>query len=359
MADKEFLKNCFPSLHLNVVPVEKYSHLDPLCMLSHVSISVLDGVNMIDDAMSSILQLLSEENDDSFLVIGLDSEWNVELAVNNHIYMLQIRKMLAENNLPSVLRQVLINPQIHKAGHAVSTDLKYLQEACNSATLFVRAVDLARLAKEHHIIKAATAGLEDLSAINSRSHIPVPTPLPSDPSIDTPVMLFTDNMDNKLIAYGTISSYSIKSTFDSINLTKTRIVLDINKVLVPGTIITTLKPPCIKLWSTCILSHPPALSVANAQPAHHPVTTIASESSECSSNDDQSEMGVLGIDALMLDNVSTGSDLPHFGSQSSSSTSRISPKAIAQYEKDKASAETAENLLDGINLVTVTWNLLL
>lgn len=107
IADKEFLENCFPSLRLDVVPVEKYSHLDPLCMPSHISISVLDGVTMIDDAMSSILQLLSEEDDDSFLVIGLDSEWNVEvsqhgyvmgrgqttvlqLAVNNHIYVLQV-----------------------------------------------------------------------------------------------------------------------------------------------------------------------------------------------------------------------------------------------------------------------------
>ncbi len=189
--------------------------------------------------------------------------------------------MLAGNSLPSVLRQVLINPQIHKAGHAVSTDLKYLQEACNSATPFVGAVDLARLAKERHIIKAATASLEDLSAIvlskclnkNVSEHtstawendvlteqqimyaalnayaslliydalmdIPVPAPLPSDPSIDTPVMLFADNTDNKLIAYGTISPHSTESTFNGINLTKTRIVLDINKVLVPGAIVTT------------------------------------------------------------------------------------------------------------------------
>lgn len=71
-------------------------------------------------------------------------------------------------------------------------------------------------------------------------------------------------------------------------------------------------------------------------------------------------MGVPSIGALMLDNVSgSGSDLPHPGSQSSSSTSRISPEAIAQYEKDKARAETAENLFDGINPVTATWNLLL
>ncbi|PBK90587.1 hypothetical protein ARMGADRAFT_1032577 [Armillaria gallica] len=387
MADKEFLENCFPSLHLDVVPVEKYSHLDPLHMPSHISISVLDGVTMIDDAMSSILQLLSEKDDDSFLVIGLDSEWNVEvshhgyvmgrgqtavlqLAVNNHIYLLQIGKMLAGNSLPSVLHQ----------------------EACNSATPFVGAVDLARLAKERHIIKAETASLEDLSAIvlskclnknvsectstawendvlteqqtmyaaldayaslliyDALMDIPVPAPLPSDPSIDTPVMLFADNTNNKLIAYGTISPHSTKSTFDGINLTKTRIILDINKVLIPGAIVTTHWNRPVQSFGPPVFSVPLTPSVANAQPACHPVTTIASESSGCSSDDDQSEMGVPSIGALMLDNVSgSGSDLPHPGSQSSSSTSRISPEAIAQYEKDKASAETAENLFDGIN----------
>jgi hypothetical protein len=34
MADKEFLKNCFPSLQEDVVPVEKYSSLELLMLQS-------------------------------------------------------------------------------------------------------------------------------------------------------------------------------------------------------------------------------------------------------------------------------------------------------------------------------------
>ncbi len=107
MSDKEFLEKCFPSLRLDVVPVEKYAHLEPLNIPDTVTVSVLDSVAAIDDAMRTIIQLLPSEDGSSYIVIGLDSEWNVEvsergyvtgrgqtavlqLAVENHIFILQV-----------------------------------------------------------------------------------------------------------------------------------------------------------------------------------------------------------------------------------------------------------------------------
>ncbi|KAJ7442111.1 hypothetical protein B0H11DRAFT_1932613 [Mycena galericulata] len=67
----------------------------------------------------------------------------------------KIGRMLAGGRLSSVLKQILVNPRILKVGRAVSADLKYLQEACQSPDPFVGAVDLAQLAKERLVISSA------------------------------------------------------------------------------------------------------------------------------------------------------------------------------------------------------------
>lgn len=73
--------------------------------------------------------------------------------------------MLAGGTLPSVLKQVLSNPQIIKVGRFVSGDLSYLQESSRSITPFVGGVDLARFAKDRMIISNARMGLSELSAV--------------------------------------------------------------------------------------------------------------------------------------------------------------------------------------------------
>lgn len=109
MSDKEFLEKCFPSLRQNVVLVEKYAHLEEISIPSDVTISVLSSVSAIDDAMQTIIQLLPPQDSVQlkFIVIGVDSEWNVEiseqgyvtgrgqmailqLAVDDHIFILQV-----------------------------------------------------------------------------------------------------------------------------------------------------------------------------------------------------------------------------------------------------------------------------
>ena len=107
MADKDFLETCFPSLWENIVPVEKYSDLEPLIIPSDVQISILKSTDEINAAMQSILQLLPDNDTKGVVVAALDSEWNVEVsehgfvtgqgqtavlqvAVGKHIYIIQV-----------------------------------------------------------------------------------------------------------------------------------------------------------------------------------------------------------------------------------------------------------------------------
>ncbi|KAJ7817148.1 hypothetical protein B0H13DRAFT_2379853 [Mycena leptocephala] len=62
MGDKEFLERCFPSLREAVISVEKYSHLPALEIpTSFDPPRTIDCTDMIDDAMRSILQDVSDD----------------------------------------------------------------------------------------------------------------------------------------------------------------------------------------------------------------------------------------------------------------------------------------------------------
>ncbi|KAJ3717330.1 hypothetical protein C8R42DRAFT_587212 [Lentinula raphanica] len=184
----------------------------------------------------------------------------------------------------NALRQILCNPRILKVGRNVAIDLKYLEQATASpANSFVGAIDLAKLAKERLVIKRATMGLADLCAATlgkrlnknvservstlwenealSRAQIeyaaldayaslriyeqlisiPVPSPLPSDtvPTSGDPILLFGDDR-SRLIARGRISEhYKPRSSYNNINITDLRCVIEVTDVYVPGAVIST------------------------------------------------------------------------------------------------------------------------
>lgn len=109
MNDKQLLESTFPSLHNNVIPIEKYAHLPALNIPDDVQVFVKSGVQSINDAVSTILSEVPE--DGSELVIGFDSEWNVEIgpqgfvrssgptaivqmAFKKRVYILQVRRLL-------------------------------------------------------------------------------------------------------------------------------------------------------------------------------------------------------------------------------------------------------------------------
>ncbi|KAJ6546579.1 hypothetical protein B0H10DRAFT_2243560 [Mycena sp. CBHHK59/15] len=276
MTDKAFLEGCFSSLRESVITIEKYSHLHALEICE----------SAINEVCRAILQDLSEDEfDGDKLVLFVDSEWNVEISdrgyvtgrgatailqitYKDQIYVIQIGQMLAGNGLPVQLKKKLLNPQILKVGRAVSGTLKYLQETCQSTDPFVGAIDLAQLAKDRLVMPSAKVGLADLAWDNELSEAQIryasldvyachPVPL------GTPVLLFHDNR-TRLIARRTI--LSLEGSYEDINLTRTRCVIDVTEVVVPAAVITTHK--CMALGE----SGPPPFkaSTSNLPPLASP-----------------------------------------------------------------------------------------
>ncbi|KAF8870351.1 hypothetical protein CPB84DRAFT_1754505 [Gymnopilus junonius] len=343
--DRQFLEESFPSLREGVVPVEK-------------------------------------------IVIGFDSEWNVEISGNGHIfhrgktaiiqiaydnrvYILQIGDMLAGGKLPRQLEILLSHPRILKAGRLVKADLQYLQDACQSRDPFVGALDLAKYAKDRHVISSARCGLADLSAIilkkrlsknvpecvstawdseelthnqleyaacdawaclkiyEKLSCIDLPQPLSSKPVPSTSVLLYSSD-NTKVIAHGLISSYTGDEIFDHINITQTQTVIDVIDVLVPGAIITTHHKQALEAFGkppfsvVCLRSHVrvfpwqalPAedLSSKDCQPSQG-VSTTAEDL--LPGDEALFDSEALSLGDIILDNSSTShlpdppSDYPH------------------------------------------------
>lgn len=85
LADRDFLESMFPSLREGVIPIEKYCHLEPLTLAPDIQVFLKNTVQSINDAMSTILNDLSESSD-SHITLGFDSEWNVEVSGNGTVF---------------------------------------------------------------------------------------------------------------------------------------------------------------------------------------------------------------------------------------------------------------------------------
>lgn len=86
-ADKGFLEGIFPSLRQDVVPIEKYSNLEPLTIPPNVEVFLKNTRPSINDALSTILDDLPSAGEENAapLVVGFDSEWNVEVSPNGNV----------------------------------------------------------------------------------------------------------------------------------------------------------------------------------------------------------------------------------------------------------------------------------
>jgi hypothetical protein len=188
--------------------------------------------------------------------------------------------MLARNELPQQLTLLLSHPRVFKVGRLVNGDLGYLQKASHSPYPFVGGLDLAKFAKDRRVVPNAQCSLSDLCALLLKkrlnknvperisqaweditltddqlnyaardayaslvihqhlSTIDVPRHLPSCLTALVPVLFY--NSDNTvIIAEGQISIHFNESQHDGINITPTKTVIDILKVLVPGAIISS------------------------------------------------------------------------------------------------------------------------
>ncbi len=175
---------------------------------------------------------------------------------------------------------LLQNPRVHKVGRKVNSDLKQLQAAVSSSVPFVGALDLATYAKQRHVVSNANCSLADLCAtvlgkrlnknVSERTssawehlsltaeqqqyaaidaYLPlvlyhklstfsVPKHLPTTLTPLTPVLVYsTDN--TVVIGRSHLSPNLYVKSFDGVNLTKTRTLVDIQEVFVPAAIISS------------------------------------------------------------------------------------------------------------------------
>ncbi|KAF6759179.1 hypothetical protein DFP72DRAFT_1102402 [Ephemerocybe angulata] len=297
ITDRAFLETSFPSLRVGVTPVEKYGHLPAFTLPPGVTTLVRGEESAINVALSTILEHVPIGEDEDEVVVGFDCEWNVEglghgrveqgdiaivqLAFEDRVYILQISKMVGHSHLPEKLIMLLQNPSVRKAGRAVNSDLKHLEEIVQPATPFTGALDLAAYAKERHVVSNARCSLADLCAtvlgkslrknVSERfsmdwerahltseqmeyaacdayaplaiyrelSKLRVPQPLPQIlPQSGADILVYGQDRSSP-IASGHLSPLPFPIEYDGIHITPTRALVTITKVLVPGAIITS------------------------------------------------------------------------------------------------------------------------
>ncbi|KAJ7752488.1 hypothetical protein DFH07DRAFT_774427 [Mycena maculata] len=271
MSDKPMLEKMFPSLRAGVVPVEKYSHLPMFVSPEFVrQPQELDTQISINNVMRSICDEIPVNGN---IVIGFDSEWNVDVAPHG--------RLSGQDRRDAEFVNLLRSPQVIKAGRQVNGDLQRLAVAAGyPPNYFSGAVDLAAFAKTRFLVTKATLSLADLFAVIFHKCLPkndaervssnwsdkelsdaqkeyaardayaslllyheinkTPLPLPFSTTATmpcgTPVLLLTDD-NKKLAARGVISPAASEDKFNGENLTKTRTVITIQEILVPGAVI--------------------------------------------------------------------------------------------------------------------------
>nr|GAT54267.1 predicted protein [Mycena chlorophos] len=254
---------------------------------------VLSNHTSINNTLRSILDDLTQNPQ---LVVGFDSEWNVDLtahgrllnkgppavvqiAYKENIYILQIGEMLQRKALPEQLLNFLREPKVVKAGCRVNGDLWQLAAACGlPPDSFPGALDLACFAKDRYLVTRANMSLVDLVANILGQCLPkldgerisnnwsdaelsaaqityaardayaslklyteiskhsLPTNMTDNTTPGTSVLLLTDD-NKKLAARGVISAAALEEKFHGINLTRTRTVVTVQEILIPGAII--------------------------------------------------------------------------------------------------------------------------
>lgn len=166
----------------------------------------------------------------------------------------------------------------------VASDLAYLQSVCQPSQPFTGGVDLAKLAKERHLVSNARCSLSDLCATILRKRldknvserlsnqwesdtltkeqvdyaardayvslilyqeilrIPVPTPVPANPPAGLPVLIYHDD-NTRLVAYGHIIKPTNVHEVHGAKISSQREIVCVTHVIVPGAVLKTHKRP--------------------------------------------------------------------------------------------------------------------
>jgi hypothetical protein len=324
--------------------------------------------------------------------------------------------MLVHNQLPHQLKLLLANKHILKVGRNPNADLSYLQQACRSPIPFVGGVDLAKMAKERQIISnARSCSLSDLVAITLHRqlpknvaervsqvwehstlsdsacqyavldalaskmiyekliHIPVPGPLPPHPEPETDVFVFhTDR--TRVIATGIVVPHPPGSSIDGINISPTRIVVHVQKVLVPGAIISQHHKRSLESFGqlpfdiVCLRSHlrlatMPLHVDLHPQPTPSPVSvdntveTSISHLEEPLSDTSDEGIGTLLMDASLAEEAGDGpsvssTHLPD--AQSLSEGQAVLDDAISQATFPKIRSRVLKDVFHVFNMLYIS-----
>jgi len=180
MSDKAFLEKCFPSLTVDVVPVDKYAKFPLLQLPPEIRVHIKSTATQMTSALACIQEKLAAMSQDEKIIIGFDMEWNVDLtpgqyrkettavvaiAFENDIFVLQVATFTKNRKIPTPLMSILNEPRIIKAGRGVQADLKKLQKDAGIKNEFPGGVDLASFAKKCHVAPNARVSLAELSAL--------------------------------------------------------------------------------------------------------------------------------------------------------------------------------------------------
>ncbi|PBL00705.1 hypothetical protein ARMGADRAFT_1024617 [Armillaria gallica] len=212
---------------------------------SQIQVHVQKSTTQIELTILSLIVSMPNE-EDSVMVVGLDSEWSVDLdaqhlSQNDHCQTAIIQ--LAYDNKIWIFQLItfLKNPHILKVGCNVKLDLQNLQEESGVDKPFPGGIDIVHFTKQKGIVKNAQIGLTDLCTKVLKLYYAV---------LDAWASLRVYEELEKMQIPGAVISFTPGHDI-FLCQDDTNIIAQVTKVFVPGTILSTHWKQALSEFGTC------------------------------------------------------------------------------------------------------------
>ncbi|SJL12112.1 uncharacterized protein ARMOST_15533 [Armillaria ostoyae] len=231
MGDKKFLKEAFPSLRAGIRPITQHGDLEMMEFPLHVKVVIQKSTSQIEATVLSLITSMPD-NKESVLVVGLDSEWSVDLdarhlglndrrqtaivqlAYKDMIWIFQLNNHIRSGHFPSQLITFLKNPRILKVGQNVNLDLRNLQEESGVKQPFSGGIDVAQLAKRKGVVKNTWISLADLCAKVLKVH------LDKDPATRISPDWHSDELSSEQLCYAALDAWASLKVYEELEQTQ-------------------------------------------------------------------------------------------------------------------------------------------
>ncbi|KAI0683211.1 hypothetical protein BC835DRAFT_1311178, partial [Cytidiella melzeri] len=221
-ADKAELEHAIPSLKSNIDPVLPVSTLAPLEIPDGWTVFDLESDYRMRNFMNTVMEDLQVLPEHATLTLAMDMEWSVNcsagmihrkvailsVAYLNSIYLLHMTPYLRDDGrlqLPPVLLSILRSPRIKKTGVNIKGDLTQLFHDCGYSSKdipFSGAIKLGSLAKACSLCACANISLVNLTTRVLRRH------LHKDKSIRVSTQWDSPALPNEYQAYAALDVYA-------------------------------------------------------------------------------------------------------------------------------------------------------